>query len=249
MLPRLFRSPYVPLTWLNPHLPNFFLNQNLWSALLRTNNAVAPVYNWVNTNPGVNISSSSQNFTQATELFSDLGLAFDDFVQNMNFYITADKQTNNNTNVPTGELLETVNLYWTILDVSLPSVSVLKCCSNHALDRLLRHHPTMVPYSRRGSTFFWTPIWAIRPCSTTPISKIYVVTSSQIKDHPPYGFILQLYAFTSQPVHFSTWRTVIQSGINNSCPSAHVLNQRVASRLVMRFRYTIGHRVMCSLFR
>ena len=122
---------------------------------MRTNNAVAPVYNWVNTHPGVNISSNSTDFTQATELFSDLGLAFDDFVQDMNIYIVTDLQTNNNTNVPTGELLETVNLYWNILDVSLPwGVSFAQILCFLRLIRLLKHHPMTVPCSRRGSKLF-----------------------------------------------------------------------------------------------
>jgi len=37
------------------------------------------------------------------------------FVENMNFYIATGNQTNDPTIVPTGELLEEINLYWSIL--------------------------------------------------------------------------------------------------------------------------------------
>jgi hypothetical protein len=106
------------------NLPNFTFCQNLYAAMTASRNAVIPVYNWMNNNPGVNITGTDFPYTE--QQFLDLGLPFHDFVDELNTIIMMGVQQNDTTFAPTGQLYEEMNLIWQVLYVSTDSVTAFK---------------------------------------------------------------------------------------------------------------------------
>lgn len=85
---------------------------------------MAPVYDWIADNPGRNVTAG--NFSMSIQLFNTLGIAFNDFVDDMNLFISTAQQENNSAIVTTGMLFEEMSLFWNILHVSAagPSDSI-----------------------------------------------------------------------------------------------------------------------------
>ena len=96
--------------------PIYIIQQNLNAALRRGQGAVLPVYEWMNNNTGVNVTAT--DFNSSALLFSNLGIGFNDFVNDMNLYTTLGIKNNDSTIVRTGQLFEEMSLIYTILDVS-----------------------------------------------------------------------------------------------------------------------------------
>jgi hypothetical protein len=96
--------------------PTYIIQQNLNAALRRGQGAVTPVYEWMNSHPGVNVTAT--DFNSSALLFRNLGIGFNDFVNDMNLYTTLGIQLENNSIVQTGQLFEEMSLIYTILEVS-----------------------------------------------------------------------------------------------------------------------------------
>jgi len=88
---------------------------NLNAALRRGNGAIEPVYDWMNNHPYANMTGT--DFNSSAFLFDSLGIAFSDFVNDMNTFTTLGIQLNDSTIVPTGQLFEEMFLYNNILDI------------------------------------------------------------------------------------------------------------------------------------
>jgi hypothetical protein len=98
------------------HPPIYLVQQNISGALEAGSKAIHPVYEWMGSHPGVNVTAT--DFNSSADLFSGLGIPFGDFVNDMNKFTSRGKQLNDSTIVPTGQLFEEMYLYSNILDVS-----------------------------------------------------------------------------------------------------------------------------------
>jgi len=88
---------------------------NLYAAMVRNSNAIAPVYQWIDSNPRMNVTAT--DFNSSAQLFDKLGVPFTDIVDDLNTYITLAIQQNNSALVPAGELFEEMSLYDNILSI------------------------------------------------------------------------------------------------------------------------------------
>jgi hypothetical protein len=98
------------------HPPIYLVQQNISAALKAGSDAIHPVYEWMSSHPGVNVTAT--DFTSSAALFSGLGIPFGDFANDMNKFTTRGIQLNDSSIVPTGQLFEEMYLYSNILDVS-----------------------------------------------------------------------------------------------------------------------------------
>lgn len=83
---------------------------------MKGNGAIEPVYEWMNSHPGINVTAT--DFNSSAYLFNSLGMPFGDFVNDVNAFTTLGIQLNDSTIVPTGQLFEEMFLYYNVLDVS-----------------------------------------------------------------------------------------------------------------------------------
>jgi hypothetical protein len=98
------------------HPPIYLVQQNLSAALEMGSSEIHPVYEWMDSHPGVNVTAT--DFTSSAVLFNGLGIPFGDFVNDMNRFTSHGIQLNDSTIVPTGQLFEEMQLYSNVLDVS-----------------------------------------------------------------------------------------------------------------------------------
>jgi hypothetical protein len=97
-------------------------------------------------NPQVNLTAD--NFPTSAALFNNLGIGFGDIVDDMNAIITQANQTNDSTIVLTGQIIDEINVFQFILEVSMiPPVrflTLLNFCG-WGLTSLLMQNPMTTP--------------------------------------------------------------------------------------------------------
>jgi hypothetical protein len=89
--------------------------------------AILPVFEWVNSHPGVNVSTT--DVLSSEPVFTNLGLAISDFVDSKNFYIVQALQQNDSTIISTGQLQDEMILIYDVLYVSTTCPSPSKYTS------------------------------------------------------------------------------------------------------------------------
>jgi hypothetical protein len=83
--------------------------------------ATEPVFDWMKNNPQVNVTAD--DFNSSATVFNNLGLAFSDFVDDMNTLTNQSIQANDSTIITTGQFFEEVSYFSYILEVSLIHLS------------------------------------------------------------------------------------------------------------------------------
>lgn len=86
-------------------------DQNFNTALTRSEAALDPLYQWMNDNPGLNLTTDG--FNSSESLFNKLGIGLDYIVGNLNYIASQ----NDSSIVATGQLSETMWVFYYILTV------------------------------------------------------------------------------------------------------------------------------------
>ena len=99
-------------------------DQNLNTALVKSDGALAPMFEWMNNHPGSNLTV--EGFNSSEFLFNRLGLGMEGIVDDLNYFVGL-AQTQNDSNVITaGQLVEEVAVFQYILNVK----GFLSCVTN-----------------------------------------------------------------------------------------------------------------------